>query len=59
MKINRWKVAKMGRRVTWQIREGSFLYDVLPVKGLQNFGASEALEATLNIVIVPFQRLCP
>lgn len=55
MKINTaWK-----SEVTWEIREGSFLYDVLSVKGLQNLGASEPLEATLHIVIIPFERLRP
>lgn len=49
----------MKRKVTWEIREGSFLYNMFSVKGLQNFGASEALEATLDIVIIPFERLCP
>lgn len=43
------------RKVTWEIREGSFLYNVLPVQGLQNLGTSEPLEATLHIVIIPFE----
>lgn len=45
--------------VTWEIRQGSLLYDVLPVESLQNLGAAEPLEAALHIVIIPFERLCP
>lgn len=49
----------MKRKVTWEIREGSFLYNVLSVQGLQDLGASEPLEATLHVVIIPFEWLCP
>lgn len=45
----------MKGKVTWEIREGSFLYYVLSVQGLQDLGASEPLEATLHVVIIPFQ----
>lgn len=45
----------MKRKVTWEIREGSFLYNVLSVQGLQNLGASEPLEATFHVVIIPLQ----
>lgn len=45
----------MKRTVTWEVREGSFLYNVLSVQGLQNLGASEPLETTLHIVIIPFE----
>lgn len=49
----------MKRTVTWEVREGSFLYNVLSVQGLQNLGASEPLETTLHIVIIPFEWLRP
>lgn len=45
--------------VTWEIRQGPLLDDVLPVQGLQNLGAAEPLEAALHIVIIPFERLRP
>lgn len=43
--------------VTWEVRERSSLNDVLSVQGLQNLGAAEPLEATLDIVIIPFKGL--
>lgn len=49
----------MRGEVTWEIRQGSLLDDVLPVQSLQNLGAAEPLEAALHIVIIPFERLRP
>ena len=47
--------------VTSEIREGegSSLVDVFPVEGLQDLGAAEALEAALNVVVVPLQGPSP
>lgn len=43
--------------LTWEIRERSSLDDVLSVQSLQNLGAAEPLEATLHIIVIPFERL--
>lgn len=45
--------------VTWEIGEGSSLYNVLPVQSLQDLGAAEPLEATLHVVVIPFKGLYP
>lgn len=43
--------------LTWEIRERSSLDDVLSVQSLQNLGAAKPLEATLHIIVIPFERL--
>lgn len=32
---------------------------MFPVEGLQDFSAAKSLKTTLNIIVVPFQRLRP
>ena len=43
--------------VTWEIRQGSALDNVLSVQSLQDLGATEPLEAALHVVVIPLQGL--